>query len=54
MRKGWEQEAQEGRRDEKKAFKGGCEWVEVRGGEGEERWGSGRVGCRCWMLNHAG
>lgn len=35
MRKRWEQEAQGGRRDEKKALKGGCEWVEVRGGGGE-------------------
>lgn len=39
MRKWWVQEAQEGRKDEKKAFKG-CKWVEVK----RERWGSGRVG----------
>lgn len=36
MRKRWEQEAQEGRKDEKKAFRG-CKWVEVR----SERWGWG-------------
>lgn len=29
MRKRWEQEAQEGRKDEKKAFRG-CKWVEVK------------------------
>lgn len=45
MRKRWEQEAQEGRKDEKKAFRG-CKWVEVK----RECWvvvvggWSGRVG----------
>lgn len=39
MRKWWEQEAQEARRDEKKAFRG-CKWVEVK----RQRRGSGRVG----------
>lgn len=54
MRKRWEQEAQEGRKDEKKAFRG-CKWVEVK----RECWVvvvGGVVwqgGCRCWTLNQA-